>query len=426
MPADTRVLVVGTTPDYVDWILRADPGRALFLTDPVLRRNAREPVPGPRDEIPCDMARPDHLLEALTAHMRQWNITIDGVACFDCESLPPAAFLAQKLALDFVLPTAVAACRDKYASKALWQKNGIFCPKVSPVFKESDAAAFFIKNGACVLKPAFGAGSELVFCCDTNESCRRAFGLISEGLLRRAGHRLYRNTGAAAPIIAETYLNGPEFSCDFFVESGGASIIRLSKKIPAPAQSAFGTTMGYVLIDALPGLDNQALARLLADGATALGISRALCMADFILHQGRVAFLEMTPRPGGDCLPPLIRHALGIDTILLALDVAQHRPLSLETGPPPPRLMAGLRFHARQEGRLKQIDWSPIANDPRVREVLPLRQPGDKIFLPPRDYDSFLLGSAIFAPRSQATLTEECSDLLNRLIVEIAPHDDTA
>ncbi|MFZ5563644.1 MAG: ATP-grasp domain-containing protein [Thermodesulfobacteriota bacterium] len=425
MPADTRVLVVGTTPDYVDWICRADPGRALFITEPALRRDAREPAPGPRDEILCDLARPDHLFAALLAHLRKWNIEIDGVACFDCESLPPAAFLAQKLGLNFVSPQAVAACRDKQTSKTLWKKNGIFCPIVAPIFKEAEAVEFFTKNGVCVLKPAFGAGSELVFRCDTRESCRRAFDLISKGLLRRSGHRLYRNTGDAAPIIAETCVNGPEFSCDFFVESGRATLIRLAKKIPAPPGSPFGTTLAYVLVEALPGIDNAALARNMADGASALGISRSLCMADFIVHEGRPALLEMTPRPGGDCLPPLIRHALDIDTLLLALDVAQHRPLSLADCPPP-RLMAGLRFHARQEGVLTRADWSAIAGDPRVREVLPVRHPGDKIFLPPRDYDSFLLGSAVFAPAGPDTLAEECAGLLNRLIVEISPHDDTA
>jgi len=416
---DTRVLVVGTTPDYVDWIRHAAPGRALFLTDPVLRQKAKEPAPGPEEEVCGDLERPDRVLEALSAHTRQRRITIDGVACFDCESLPVGAFLAQQLGLDFVSPAAVAVCRDKSASKALWREKGVLCPAFAPVFSEADAVAFFEAHGACVIKPVSGAGSELVFCCNTRNACIQAFGLVKEGLSRRAHNRLYQNIGNRAPIVAETWLTGPEFSCDFLVDAGRAAIVRLAKKIVAP-DIAFGTAMAYVLIDRLPGIENHELARHLAAGAGALGIDRALCMADFVLEGDRPAFLEITPRPGGDCLPDLIRHGLGIDTLLLALDLAQHRPLPAAFEMPPVP-MAGLRFHARQAGVLTKIDWSRVAAAPGVRKVMALRRPGHPIVLPPDDYDSFLLGSAVFALKNPADPAPECQALLNRLIVEITP-----
>ncbi|MDY6831305.1 MAG: ATP-grasp domain-containing protein [Thermodesulfobacteriota bacterium] len=419
MSTDTRVLVVGTSPDYVDWIRRAAPGRALFLTDPVLRQKAKEPAPGPDEEVCGDLEQPGPLLEALSTHTRQRGIAIDGVACFDCESLPVAAVLAQQLGLDFVSPAAVAACRDKSVSKRLWREKGVMCPAFAPVFSKADAVAFFEAHGTCVIKPVSGAGSELVFCCDTKEACGRAFGLVKEGLLRRAHTRLYHTPDNSAAVVAETWLTGPEFSCDFLVEGDRAVIVRLTKKIVAP-DIAFGTAMAYVLINRLPGLENHALARHLAAGAGALGIDRALCMADFVLEDGRPAFLEITPRPGGDCLPGLIRHGLGIDTLLLDLDLAQHRPLPAAFDPAPVP-MAGLRFHARQAGVLTSIDWSRVAAAPGVREVTGLRRPGHPIVLPPDDYDSFLLGSAIFALKNPAGPAEECQALLNRLIVEIFP-----
>ena len=416
---DTRVLVVGTTPDYIDWIRNAAPGRALFLTDPALRQKAKEPAPGPDEEVVCNLEQAGRVFEALSAHTRQQRIAIDGVACFDCESLPVAAVLAQQLGLDFVSPAAVAACRDKSASKRLWREKGVLCPAFAPVFSEADAVTFFEAHGACVIKPVSGAGSELVFCCDTKAACGRAFGLVKEGLLCRAHNRLYHTTDNRAPIVAETWLTGPEFSCDFLVDGGRAVIVRLTQKIVAP-DTAFGTAMAYVLIDRLPDIDNHALARHLAAGAGPLGIDRALCMADFVLESGRPAFLEITPRPGGDCLPGLIRHGLGIDTLLLSLDLARHRPLPAAFDPAPVP-MAGLRFHARQAGVLTNIDWSQVAAAPGVREVAGLRQPGHAIVLPPDDYDSFLLGSAIFDLQNPADPAGECQALLSRLIVEIRP-----
>ncbi|MCX5908762.1 MAG: biotin carboxylase, partial [Deltaproteobacteria bacterium] len=49
-------LVVGTTPDYIEWIRKITPDRGLFLTDPILRRRAKEPSPEAKEEILCDLA----------------------------------------------------------------------------------------------------------------------------------------------------------------------------------------------------------------------------------------------------------------------------------------------------------------------------------------------------------------------------------
>jgi len=51
VPVEPKVLVVGTTADYIDWIQKSCPGRALFLTEPGVRRQAEEPCPLPGEEI---------------------------------------------------------------------------------------------------------------------------------------------------------------------------------------------------------------------------------------------------------------------------------------------------------------------------------------------------------------------------------------
>ncbi|MEW6078371.1 MAG: ATP-grasp domain-containing protein [Thermodesulfobacteriota bacterium] len=422
MAPDRRVLVVGTTPDYIDWIRRACPQRSVFVTDQDIRRKAREPAPAPDEEVLCDLTDMDRLRQAVTAHLGQWHLTVNGVACFDCESLAPAALLAGYFSLPFPSPEAVSNCRDKSASKRIWLRNGLSAPRVAAVRTADESVAFFRQLGAdCVLKPVSGSGSELVFCCRTEADCRQAYAVIEEGLARRSNNRLYSDRSVhSAPVIAEEFIRAPEFSCDFLLENNRARLIRLSEKLPSCTTTAFGTTMGYVLIDSLPGVDRQDLCRNLARAATALGLTRGVCMTDFMVRDGQIFLLEITPRPGGDCLPALIRHALGLDMLTLTLDLAQNRPLELESLPPV-RPMAGLRVHAGQGGVLKIVDWKTIAGDPRVKEIFPLRRPGDTIRIPPDDYESFLLGSIIFAPESRQTAPEECRDLLNRLNVEIEP-----
>lgn len=419
--SENRLIVVGTTSDYIDWIRRTCPQRALFITDPTVRSNAREPAPANHEEVQCELADDsEQVRKAVTRHLQRWGMRINGVACFDCESMALAALLAQDFSATFPSSSAVNNCRDKLISKILWQQNGIRCPRTAPVRHVEDATDFLSTLGQdCVLKPLSGSGSELVFHCRTEKECRRAFTVIQDGLQQRKNHRLYKGvSGDSPPIIAEEFIDAPEFSCDFLMDKGEVTLIRLARKIPS-SYGPFGTTMGYVLVDTLPqGIDLERFCRYLAQGAGALGINRSICMADFMVHRGEIILLEIAPRPGGDCLPALIRSALQLDILALNLDVAQKRPLRI--GPfRPSQPFVGLRIHARQGGIFRRINCEAVEGNPRIKEINIVRHPGDIIRMPPEDYDSFLLGNIIFTPENGMDLMSECSRLLDGLAVEI-------
>ena len=421
MRVKERLLVVGTTSDYIDWIRRTCPERALFITAQDVRGRAREASPAAHEELLCDLAAGEAVVGSLAAHLRQWDLAVNGVACFDCESMPLAARLAQIYAVPYPSPEVVGNCRDKLAAKRIWQQHNIRCPQVTPVRQAEDAVAFQAALGqAIVLKPPSGSGSELVFCCRTADECRRAFGVIHSELPRRRENRLFQGLPpGAAPVIAEEFVAAPEFSCDFLLQEQKVRLLRLARKVPAP-NSPFGTIMGYELIDRLPGdIDTAEFGRQLARSAAALGIVRGICMVDFMLLPEGLVWLEMTPRPGGDCLPHLIRQALGLDILGLTLDLAQNRPLRLGSLRPL-RKLVGLRIHARRGGVFQGIDWSGLAGDPQVVEFAAVRRPGDLIRMPPADYDSFMLGHIIFEPSNGVPLADECARWLERVGVEIA------
>jgi biotin carboxylase len=417
---ENRLIVVGTTPDYIDWIRRTCPERALFITDPIVRSQAKEPAPAPHEEVRCELSDSEQVRRALVRHLKRWDMGVNGVACFDCESMALAALLALDFSVDFPSPSAVNNCRDKLISKRLWQQNGIISPRIAPVRQAEDATAFFSTLGRdCVLKPLSGSGSELVFLCRTEQECRQAYTVIQAGLEQRKNHRLYSRVSEDSPrIIAEEFVDAPEFSCDFLMDDDKATLIRMAHKIPS-SDGPFGTTMGYELVDTLPqGIELGKFCRYLAQGAGALGIDRSICMVDFMVHNGEIVLLEIAPRPGGDCLPALIRNALQLDILALTLDVAQKRPLRI--GPfQPPQHTVGLRIHARQGGIFRHIDWAAIEGNPRIKEINVLRRAGDIIRMPPEDYDSFLLGNIIFIPENGMDLKDECRRLLDSLAVEI-------
>ncbi len=220
---------------------------------------------------------------ALTTHLALYNLYPIGVACFDCESMALAAKIAEQLGLPYPSTGAIENCRDKYLSKTLWQQNGVDCPAFRMIRSAGDVAAFFeIMEGPCVLKPVSGSGSELVYVCDSMQACELNFRIVLEGLGQRENNPLYDSGDADAPrMIAEEYVEGEEYSCDFLLDGDRVDIIRITRKIKA-ADKPFGTISGYVLPASLPKhFVDILLPGALGEGARALGLTRCICMADF-------------------------------------------------------------------------------------------------------------------------------------------------
>ena len=412
-----KILVVGTTSDYIDWLLRIGEGRVLFLTDPQVRRKAREPAPAPREEVLCSLTDVASLRTALREHLFQWNLTVAGIACYDCESLGLAAFLAEELSLPFPTVESIRICRDKYTTSSRWLKRSVRTPRFSLARSAFDAADFQKKTGGpCVVKPVSGSGSELVFYCDTESSCQRTAQTLIRGIQERKEDRLY--SAATDCFLIEEFVEGIEYSCDFILEKTGVAILRITQKVRAK-DAPFGTTRGYILTTCeAEGLDKKRLAGLLGRAAQALGLTRALCMVDFLLSEDEVIFLELTPRPGGDCIPSLLSFATGMDILKVALDFAGRRPLdipelSLE------RCCVGLRLHADRAGVLRHIATEQLEKDGRVKTIHLIRQGGHQVTLPPEDYESWYLGHLIFVPEAGRDVDEQCLELRQLLSLEI-------
>jgi biotin carboxylase len=408
-----KILVVGTTSDYIDWLLRVGEEGVLFLTDPQVRRQATEPAPAAKEEILCDLTDVGTIREVLRDHLTRWNIALTGIACFDCESLGLAAFLAEELDLPFPSVESIRICRDKYTTSSRWLKRSVRTPRFTLARSPYDAADFREKTGRpCVLKPVSGSGSELVFRCDTVNGCQRTAQALLRGIQERKEHRLYR--AATDCFLVEEYVEGVEYSCDFILQNKTVEILRVCRKVKAK-EAPFGTTRAYVLCEA-EGLGD--FAGLLLKAAQALGLTRAICMVDFLLSNGEVVFLELTPRPGGDCLPHLLLQAANFDMLKLALDFAAKRELTLPALPLACG-WAGLRLHADRSGTIREISAEQIKQDPRVRSVHLIRKAGDQVTMPPVDYDSWYLGYVLFVPDPQADVEAQCGDLLRLLVLDI-------
>ncbi|MDT8391664.1 MAG: ATP-grasp domain-containing protein [Lentisphaeria bacterium] len=390
------VIVVGTTTDYIDWIRDARPGQTLFLTDTPLRQEATEPAPGPGEEILCDLTDADGVFALLVKHLAAGGRRPAGIACFDCENMLLTADLARRLDLPYPSASAVRNCRSKLASKQLWQPARVPCPRFQVARTAAEAQAFAQSlAGPCVIKPISGAGSELTFRCDSPVEARACFEQVKLALDDRKSLPMFNQvTAGPTAALMEEWIDGIEYSCDFVIDKGAVTIVRMARKY-ALKHGLFGITAGYELLPDSGPFNAGHLREHLARGAAALGLERAFCMVDLIDQGGIPCFLEMAPRPGGDCLPWLLRRAAGVDVMGAYLDFCAGRPAT-----PRPRVAPWLavRLFADRGGVLRHIDTSELNADPRVRDIYLKRHPGDKIELPPGDYDSWILGHVVYEP----------------------------
>ncbi|MCE5336360.1 MAG: ATP-grasp domain-containing protein [Desulfobacteraceae bacterium] len=415
------VLVVGTTSDYIDIIRRSAPGKAVFITDPQIRGKALEADPGPDEELLCTLTDPHGAGQALRRFLQRRGLTPAGITSFDCESMEFTSHLAREYRLPYPSAEAIANCRDKYLSKAAWSGQGLNCPQARKIRSAGEAVDFFDETGSpLVLKPLCGSGSELVFRCRSREDCRRDYARVLEGLRKRRSHPLYRsNASESEMIVAEECIDGEEYSCDFTVDNGRVQLIRLCRKIRARTQP-FGTIQAYILCSPeQEGIAVQLFFHTLLLAASSLQISRGLCMLDFIIGPKGVTLLEIAPRPGGDCLPFLLRAAAGLDILGLHLDFACGLQSVPCVRPGGKDVYAGLRHFAPRAGTLKRIDRELLERDPRVLEIGTLRTPGHVITLPPEDYSSWLLGYVIARLDPAERIETGIQELLDKIRPEI-------
>ena len=414
------MLVIGTTADYIQWIRSARPGRAVYITSPEVRRTAEEPAPSKEEEIVCDLTDGESVIHSALAHFETFGLDPVGVACFDCESMALAAKIASHFKLSYPSSQSIENCRNKDLSKILWRGNGVDCPNSIKVGSLEDLKSFFNSSGSpVVIKPTSGSGSELVFICDNLPSCETNYFTLCRELGERRNNRLYMDgSNGAASVVAESYIPGDEYSCDFLLEREGVRVIRVAQKIRPPGKP-FGTIGGYFLA---PSFQVQSIEERLPDAleraARAIGLESCIAMADFIVSDDRIFFLEITPRPGGDCLPFLLQSACGFDMLSTAVDLGAGRPVSLpDKGSIRPHL--GIRLHAPHSGQLKHVEVKPPTNGPAIVDVKITRSTGHRIVMPPADYDSWFLGHVVVELPEGVDPYQEYERIQKNVLIEV-------
>jgi len=426
------VLIVGTTPDYVIKLYERYSKSLLFLTDTRFQEDPLFQKLPPSSLIFASLERPEEACLRTHEFLRTRPTTLDGIACFDCDSLLLASRLGSELGLRFPSWEAIARCRSKFETKKTWTGRGVASPIASIACSLPETIAFFRNYGEnIVLKPVAGSGSELLFHCKNELDVRKAVAILEEELPKRRGNPLFRpfpNPAGDSLIdpcgcwVAEEFISGPEFSCDFVLQDGEIFFIRETGKIKA-TDKPFGSVLAYTFPPEYPaGFQKRILREVLKKATNSLGFDWGYFMIDYILHQGAPILIEMTPRPGGDSIPELVRAANGLDTLALYLDFVQGRFREPQELPLPSESFASLNFFTPREGTIHVLEGGKVRACPHVKKLLFKKKTGDRVILPPKDYDNRLLGYCIIAAKPGLDLVTETRRLEELLEVRIEKH----
>lgn len=251
---------------------------------------------------------------------------------------------------------------------------------------------------------------------------------MSSQLLKRKDNPLFtsitdpfssRTINPCEEWIVEEYVDGPEFSCDFILSNKKIKIIRETGKIKDP-ESPFGTVMCYTVPPVYPlNFSKENLEKTLVSAACKLGYDWGYFMADFIIRDDRSIIIELTPRPGGDSLPDLIMAASGEDTLKTYLELITGQYKDLNTITPPFKPCATINFFAPREGIIEQIDHTAILSQPDFIAFIPKKKRGDRLSLPPDDYDNRLIGYCVVSHENDWDPIETCRYFQGLLKVSI-------
>jgi len=143
-------------------------------------------------------------------------------------------------------------------------------------------------------------------------------------------------------------------------------------------------------------------------------------MVDFIVHNGFPVIIEMAPRPGGDSIPDLVEIATGYDLLGMHLDIMSGKFQPPKTLPVPCESFASINLYAPREGIITRLDPSRIFSLPWVKAMFLKKNVGDRIILPPEDYDNRLLGYCIISLDPNYNLTSVCQHLQSLLKISIS------
>jgi biotin carboxylase len=325
-------------------------------------------------------------IDRIVAAAREWHAAerFDGVLTFSESGVMTAAAVAGALGLPGIGPDAARASRNKLLMRQAHQAGGAPHPDFAFVTDVDQALNAADKFGyPVIIKPTLGAASNFVFRVDSDAEMAERFAQAGAGIAEMSWYRMEAAGLDLGPhgLLVESFLDGDEFLIEALAWDDEVYLGSIVDRVTVE-----GDTFDDDVHHAPTALGAEQVAevqRVVAAGAHAQGLRRAVLHAEVRMHHGRPFLLEIAVRPGGGGLDHMARLSAGYDPIRAVMDVARGVKPQVRHYTPTGVHTAALCLLCGS-GRIRAVEVPPdVRADPRVIFLKITARPGDVIRRPP-------------------------------------------
>jgi biotin carboxylase len=265
----------------------------------------------------------------------------DGVLTVSADrAVPVVATVAEELGLPGIGRETAHLLTHKLAMRAALGAHGLPQPPFAGIASERDLEAALTAVGLpAVLKPVDSGGQRAVFRIETRAELERE---LPEALAE----------SPTDEAILEAFVDGVEMNGIVIARDGEPVLLTLSDRLRPPG-IGFGVGWIHVYPPSVNG-DQLALSeRMAVESVRALGLRDAIAFPQLIASpDGGVMVVEVAARIPGGQMADLVRHAVGVDLVEVALLQALGEDVPDEIALPRFRQPLAIRFFTAQPGPL--------------------------------------------------------------------------
>ena len=265
----------------------------------------------------------------------------DGVLTVSADrAVPVVAAVAEELRLPGIGFDTARLLTHKRAMRETLGRAGLPQPPFAALRSAADVdAALAAVPFPAVLKPVDSGGQRAVFRIESREELERD---LPEAIAE----------SPTVEALLEAFVPGIELNGIVVARGGEPAVITLSDRLRPPG-IGFGVGWIHVYPPSLPPAQVAVAERVAADAVRALGLRDAIAFPQLIASpDGSVAVVEVAARIPGGQMADLVRHAVGVDLVEVALRQALGEDAPDGVALPQFRQPLAIRFFTASPGPL--------------------------------------------------------------------------
>jgi biotin carboxylase len=269
------------------------------------------------------------------------GIGVDGVLTVSADrAVPVVAAVAETLGLPGIGMTTAHLLTHKRAMRDALGAAGLPQPSYVGLCSHADVdAALAAVSFPAVLKPVDSGGQRAVFRIESREELERD---LPEAIAE----------SPTDEALVEAFVDGIELNGIVVARGGEPALVTLSDRLRPPG-IGFGVGWIHVYPPSIPPDQLRLSEQVAVESVRALGLRDAIAFPQLIASpDGSVSIVEVAARIPGGQMADLVRHAVGVDLVEVALRQALAEDVPDDVALPRFRQPLAIRFFTAQPGPL--------------------------------------------------------------------------